>query len=197
MNLYKGLQNLKNHTTVIASPIDQNDIYEYIYGDLPSRASYYAIVFLVVTVGTFLSLTIVIYEQFGADPMKRTIINRLYSLVFSNLAVNFWIWGTLRVLRDIFGLLPSQKLTWVFCIAQSIGLSSFLFTTELTIFRYLYIVMWKGVRQINDDFWAKFLALSTYSISLYSCIVAHFCGRGSPWDQGQIIDIKDNGSFYK
>ena len=144
MNLFKGLQYFKNQTLVLASPTDQNDIYEYIYGDLPSRASYYAIIFLVVTVGTFLSLTIVIYEQFGADPMKRTIINRLYSLVFSNLAVNFWIWGTLRILRDIYGLLPSQKMTWVFCIAQSIALSSFLFTTELTILRYLYIVIWRS-----------------------------------------------------
>ena len=188
LNLNESVNKSEKHTETISTSIA---IYEYLYGDIPSRISYHIIIFLIVAVGSFLSLTIVAYEHFGADPMKRTIINRLYSLIFSNLFITFWIWWTLRVLRDVFGLMPSDQLTWVMCIVQSVGLSSVLFSTELTVFRFLYIVVWRGVKPINDEFWAKFLAPATYFVALYSCIIAHFCGSGSPFDQGQIIDIKD------
>ena len=190
-NSINRFDKIQNNTDILLSSIDQSVIYDYIYGDFPSRVSYYIAIFLIVTVGSFLSLTIVIYESFGADPMKRTIISRLHSLIFSNLVITFWIWGLFRILRDLYGLLPSEKLTFVLCITQSIGVSSVLFTTERTIFQFLYIVIWKSVRQINDEFWVKFLAVSSYSVAFFSCSIAHFCGRGSSWDQGQIIDIKD------
>ena len=191
INSINGVDKIHNNTVTISSSIDQSVIYDYIYGDFPSRVSYYIVIFIIVTVGTFLSLTIVIYENFGADPMKRTIINRLDSFIFSNLVITFWIWGLFRILRDLYGLLPSEKLTFVLFTTQSIGVSSVLFTTERTIFQFLYVVIWKSVRPINDEFWVKFLAISSYSVAFFSCSIAHFCGRGSSWDQGQIIDIKD------
>ena len=191
INSINVLDKIQNNTSTISSSIDQSVIYDYIYGDIPSRVSYYIVLFLIVTIGSFLSLTIVIYENFGADPMKRTIINRLHSLIFSNLVIQFWIWGLFRILRDLYGLLPSEKLIFALCTAQSIGLSSVLFTTERTIFQFLYVVIWKSVRPINDEFWVKFLAVSSYSVAFFSSSIAHFCGRGSSWDQGQIIDIKD------
>ena len=119
-NSINRFDKIQNNTVILLSSIDQSVIYDYIYGDFPSRVSYYIVIFLIVTVGSFLSLTIVIYESFGADPMKRTIISRLHSLIFSNLVITFWIWGLFRILRDLYGLLPSEKLTFVLCIAQSI-----------------------------------------------------------------------------
>ena len=102
INSINVLDKIQNNTATISSSIDQSVIYDYIYGDIPSRISYYIVIFLIVTVGSFLSLTIVIYENFGADPMKRTIINRLHSLIFSNLVIQFWIWGIFRILRDLY-----------------------------------------------------------------------------------------------
>ena len=114
INSINGLDNSQNDTAAISSSIDQSAIYEYIYGDFPSRVSYYIVIFLIVTVGSFLSLTIVIYENFGADPMKRTIINRLDSFIFSNLVITFWIWGVFRILRDLYDIFQLYAVTFFF-----------------------------------------------------------------------------------
>ena len=169
------------------SDSDLNDTYEYIYGDIASYICYYVANVLSLTVGPFLCGTIVMYEHFGADNQKRTIINRISSFIFSNITINSIIWGVLRILRDVYGLLPSRLVTWILAFHKSMQFSTILFATELAIVRFLYIVVWKRMKPINDEFWTRVLAMSTYLIALYSGLIVSFMGGFN--DVGGIVEI--------
>ena len=164
-----------------------NTIYEYLYGDVVPRISYYIVLVLILFVGTLLSISIVLYEHFGADSQKRTIINRLCSLIFSNIAINSCVWSVLRILRDIFGLLPTYITTWALFVLKTLNMSSVLFATELIIFRFLYIVIWKRMKTINDEFWIRVLAMSTYLIASLHCLASFLLGH--PFTLADIIDV--------
>ena len=176
-----------NGSTHTEMPHTSNIIYGYLYGDVVPRISYYVVLALILFMGTLISIAIVLYEHFGADSQKRTIINRLCSLIFSNIAINSCIWTILRILRDILGLLPTPITTWAFFVYKTISVSTILFATELTIFRFLYIVIWKRMKTINDEFWIRVLAMSTYFISSYVCLGTFLLGH--PFTLGDIIDV--------
>ena len=134
---------------------------------------------LILIVGPALYIAIVLYENFGADSQKRTIINRLCSFLFCNIAINSCIWGVTRILRDIFGLLPNYVFMWARFFFLSMGGSAALFATEITMFRFLYIVIWKRMKPINDEFWTRVLALSNYVISVTFFLAAYLVGDRS------------------
>ena len=163
-------------------------LYEYLYGDPFSRIVYYFWIALVLLLGPLACTTIVLYERFGADSQKRTIINRLSSLFFTNIAIQSIIWSILRILRDSVGLLPTHLITPVILVSVSIKLSSLLFITEFTVLRFMYIVVWKRMRTINDDFWSMVLAISTYLVAIYLAILVCL-GRNNRFDMGNIVDL--------
>ena len=164
------------------------DIYQYLYGDTLSCTLYYVVLVSILLVGPLLCLTIVFYEHFGLDRQKRTILNRLSSHIFSNIAINSFIWSLLRILRDNIGLLKHQVITPVALFSAGIWLSSTLFITELTVFRFLYIVVWKRLKAINDDFWNCILVLSNVLIAIYICVGIHLTGSHG-YDTGYIIEV--------
>ena len=54
-----------------------NAIYEYLYkANFASSLFYYVLLLIILIFGPFLCVTIVVYENFGSDRQKRTIINR-------------------------------------------------------------------------------------------------------------------------
>ena len=163
-------------------------VYEYLYGGYFQRISYYVVLILILLVGPFLSITIVFYEYFGSDRQKRTILNRLSSHIFLNIAINSVIWSILRILRDTLGLLNTSLITPVALFSGGIWISSTLFITELTVSRFLYIVIWKRLRAINDDFWNCVVLLSNILVAVYFCIGIHLCGSHG-YDTGYIIDV--------
>ena len=168
---------------------NSNAIYEYMYGDVASYIMYYVFIVLSLTVGPLLCISIVLYEHFGADRQKRTILNRILSFILSNIAILSFFWGLLRILRDALGLLPPLSITWLLFFTKSIAYSTHLFAAELAIFRFLFIVVWKRMKAINDEFWMTVLAMSTYLIAFYSVLTAHLIGSNlakSPW----IINVK-------
>ena len=170
------------------SDSDLNDIYEHLYGNMASYIVYYVVLVLSLTVVPLLCSTIVLYEHFGADSQKRTIINRISSLIFTNIAINSFIWAILRIMRDVYGLLPVTLVAWIFVFTKSIQTSTLLFASELTIFRFLYIVIWKRMKSINDEFWMRVLARSTYLMALYIRLVAFLTGMGLN-ELGEIIQV--------
>ena len=95
------------------------EIYNYLYGQLISRMAYYLVLGIVVVFGPFLGMLMVLFERFGADSQKRTIINRLCSFVFINISIMSFTWSTLRILRDNFGLLTSKLFDPLAIIYQS------------------------------------------------------------------------------
>ena len=143
---------------------------------------------LILLVGPFLSITIVFYEYFGSDRQKRTILNRLSSHIFLNIAINSFIWSIIRILRDILGLLNYSFITPVALFSAGIWISSSFFLTELTVTRFLYIVIWKRLKAINDDFWNCVLLLSNILVAIYFCIGIHLFGYHG-YDTAYIIDV--------
>ena len=65
---------------------------------------YYVLLLIILIIGPFLCVTIVLYENFGSDRQKRTIINRLSSHAFLNIAISSFIWSIIRIIRDNVGL---------------------------------------------------------------------------------------------
>ena len=163
-------------------------IYEYLYGGTFSCVIYYAVIALILVIGPLLCTAIVLYERFGTDRHKRTLINRLTSLIFINFALQSIIWSILRILRDTLGVLPSHMTTPILAIAHHLSLSSLLFVTELTTIRYMYIVVWKRMKAINDEFWGFVLMVSTHTISTFFVLSISLVGSHGH-EMETIIDV--------
>ena len=145
-----------------------NLVYEHLYGTIEGKIVLYVNLFLVYVIGPLLAVGIVIFEAFGGDSQKRTIVNRLLSFALGSLAIYSVITGSVRVARDIFGLLDFQLMVWIQLFAQFWKFAAILFYQQLTISRYLFIVVWKRMKIMDDQFWAFFLTSSTYLISLWA-----------------------------
>ena len=166
------------------------------YGNSTLYVTYYFGLAIVFILGPLLSLTIVFYERFGADRQKRTIINRLLSLIFINIAMQSCIWSVFRLVRDTVGLLEDDNILLVIMFSRVLSMSSLFFSTEVTILRFLYIVVWKRMKTINDDFWNVVLMISTYALSVFYSISTCFLG-GPSYNTEKITDITfHNNSRY-
>ena len=164
-------------------------IYEYLYkANFASSLFYYILLLIILIFGPFLCVTIVVYENFGSDRQKRTIINRLSSHVFSNIAINSFIWSILRIIRDNVGLLSHSLAASINSISAVVWISSTLFITELVIFRFLYIVVWRRMKEINDEFWHYILLLSNILISITFAVGNYLCGH-TGYDKVVIVDV--------
>ena len=177
----------------ISSEIDELSstsifLYEYLYGNVSSRICYYAVIALILFLAPLLCTSIVLYEHFGADRQKRTIINRLSSQFFINIAIQSIIWSIMRILRDVLGLLPTHLITPVIVVSNTMKLSSVLFLTELTVVRFLYIVVWKRMKLINDAFWNAVLMISTYLVAIYLAISV-FLTRNNTYNMGNVVAL--------
>ena len=183
---------LENDTEVhqLSKEIDHfsHEIYNYLYGDLIPRASYYLILGVIIVFGPLLGITMVLFERFGADSQKRTIINRLCSFVFINVSIMSFTWCTLRILRDNFGLLTSKLFEYISIILMWLDISTLLFITEITVFRFLYIVVWRRMKVINDEFWTTVLSKSTYLVVFYLSLVCYVV-NGPSYDSGEIVNV--------
>ena len=164
-------------------------IYEYLYkANFASSVFYYILLLIILIFGPFLCVTIVVYENFGSDRQKRTIINRLSSHVFSNIAINSFIWSILRIIRDNVGLLSHSLTASINSLSAVVWISSTLFITELVIFRFLYIVVWRRMKEINDEFWHYILLLSNILISITFAVGNYLCGH-TGYDKVMIVDV--------
>ena len=142
-----------------------NMLYHELYGNVEGKVVLYSSLFLTSIIGPALSMGIILFEQFGGDRQKRTIMNRLLSCTLINLALLSIHGGILRIVRDCYGLLPFGIMLWDNFFVSFLRANTLLFYIELSFSRYLYIVIWKRLRAINDDFWSAFLVLSTIMVS--------------------------------
>lgn len=139
--------------------------YNYLYGNLEGKLALYSSLFLSMIVGPALVIGIILYENFGGDRQKRTIMNRLLSWMLANLALFSILNGILRVVRDCYGLIPFDIMLWCNFAASFLKVNMVVFYNVLSIVRYLYIVVWKRMKVIDDDFWCVISVLSTIFVS--------------------------------
>ena len=76
-------------------------LYQYLYGDVSGKIVLYSNIVISSLVGPILMIGIVIFEMFGGDSQKRTIVNRLLSALLINTAIWSFLSGIIKTSRDL------------------------------------------------------------------------------------------------
>ena len=137
-------------------------LYEFLYGDFEGKIILYITIFFIFLIGPILMLGIVTFEMFGGDSQKRTIINRLLSGFLGNVAVFGFMMGVSRIIRDGYGLVDSQLGMCIQFTRMVLRNAAYLYYISLTIWRFLFIAVWKRMRGVDDNFFSTFITLSIY-----------------------------------
>ena len=147
--------------------------HEYLYGS-PSAKIAQAFFFLAThVVGPILIAGMIAYEKRGFDPQKRNVINRLQSILFENMIFVKTVIGLGKLLREIFGLVEFSVMIQIECLA-SIGFYNIsLLFIQITTIQFMYIVVWKRMKQINDEFWSFYLNITTTCLSTWLVLFDH------------------------
>ena len=116
---------------------------------------------------------IFVYEKFGIDAKRRTVINMLLSQVclahiFKNIfAIPFWIYGFF-VSPD--GILYALAI-WTSLVMGSIYYFSVICSCQIMLLKYLYLTKWPTMALLDDYFLATFVGFLNILISvLITCI---------------------------
>ena len=147
--------------------------HEELYGGPTASLSYMLLLVANHIIGPILLGGIIAYQRYGGDPQKRNIINRLQSFGLTNLIMCTTIQGIERMAREIFGLIDFDVMIWVECLLCIFLCNAILFFSEMSVLQFLYIVVWKRVKALNDEFWACFVIGTTNAVSIWVVLVDH------------------------
>ena len=162
-------------------------LYEYMYGGIQGQLILYSSTFLFSFVGPILMFGIVIFEMFGGDSQKRTIVNRLLSAVLVNTAMWSILIGITTIARSTIGLMDYDLALFLRLLAMFLRISISIFYDFLMISRFLFIVVWKRMRGVQDKFWMLFLVITTYVVSFW--IVGCIYLSGTHPNSGQLLPL--------
>ena len=146
-------------------------LYDFLYGDTSGKIILYSNIVLCSLIGPILMLGIVAFEMFGGDSQKRTIVNRLLSAVLINISIIGVIAGFTRVIRDVDGLIDFKLAMFLTLSTKFLRNAAIMLYNVLTIFRFLFIVVWKRMTGVHDKFWFYFIWCTAYLLSLWFIIV--------------------------
>ena len=147
--------------------------HEYLYGSPSAKIAQFFLMFINQVVGTILLAGIIAYEKRGGDPQKRNIINRLQSILFENMIVVKTVIGVGKLSREIFGLVDFSFMIWLeFVIGIALYNITLIFI-EIAVIQFMYIVVWKRMKQINDEFWSFYLNVTTSCLSFWLVLFDH------------------------
>ena len=124
---------------------------------------------------------IFIYEKYGIDSMRRTIINMLlsqicFAYIFLNIfAMPFWIYGN---------FVSSDGIEYHFTIWTGLVMTSvFYFTSlcmcQIMILKCLYLTKWSKMAMLDDHFAATFLGLSSILMAIVLSLIRFGMGEFS------------------
>ena len=147
--------------------------HEELFGSPTAKIAQITLYFINHIISPILFAGIIAYEKYGGDPQKRNIISRLQSIGIANIIITIEIHGMARLWREIFGLIDFDVMIWVECFYCMCGCNAIFFFAEMSVLQTLYIVVWKRVKAINDDFFALFLVITTNVISFWVVLVDH------------------------
>ena len=147
--------------------------HEYLYGSPSAKITRFFLMLINQVVGTFLLAGIIAYEKRGCDPQKRNIINRLQSILFENMIFVKSVVGLVKLSREIFGLIDFSVMIWFECFLSMGIYNIMLFFIEIAVIQFMYIVVWKRMKQINDEFWSFYLNITTTFLSTWLVLFDH------------------------
>ena len=145
--------------------------HEELFGYPTARFSQILLLIVNHIIGPILLSGMIAYEKYGGDPQKRNIINRLQSMSIASLIISTEIFGIVKILKETFGLIDFNVMIWIECLFCIFFCNTLLFFAEMSVLHLLYIVVWKRVKVINDEFWACFLSTATSVMSFWVVLV--------------------------
>ena len=148
-------------------------LHDSLYGSVPCKIIYIFLLVLTHILGPLALVGIIAYEKRSGDPQKRNIINRLQTFGITNQIIFSTILGLVRVWRELFGLIDLHSMIWIECFSYIAALNFLLLFNEMTVIQVMYIVVWKRVKEINDEFWAFFLSITTTCFSCWMTTAEH------------------------
>ena len=83
------------------------------------------------------------------------------------LRIDGLIWIDWDFNRDCYGLVDSRLILFIRVARMNAKIASYMFFFCLTIWRYLFIVVWKRMRGVQDNFFSTFISLSIYAFSAW------------------------------
>ena len=152
-------------------------LHDSLYGSVPCKIIYIFLLVLTHILGPLALVGIIAYEKRSGDPKKRNIINRLQTFGITNQIIFSTILGLVRVWRELFGLIDLHSMIWIECFSYIAALNFLLFFNEMTVIQVMYIVIWKRVKEINDEFWAVFLSITTTCFSCWITMAEHISNK--------------------
>ena len=168
-----SLHNYSIEIVSVSTNTELERLFAYMYGSMICKTSYILLLLLTHILGPLFLLGIIAFEKRGGDPQKRNIINRLQSIGISSHIIFTITIGLIRSWRGIFGLIDFDVMIWIECLAYTALSNCILIFDEMAIIQFMYIIVWKRVKGIDDEFWALFLSLATASVSFWMSIVEH------------------------
>ena len=175
MNVF--LHNFSIEILNVSTNMQLERLHDSLYGSVLCKIIYIFLLVLTHVLGPLAVVGIIAYEKRSGDPKKRNIINRLQTFGLTNQIIFSTILGLVRVWREIFGLIDFEIMIRIEWLSYIAGLNFLFLFNEMTVIQVMYIVVWKRVKEINDEFWAFFLSLTTTCISCWITTVEHISNR--------------------
>ena len=158
--------------TNVSTDFVLNNLHSQLYGSTLGKLGYFFMACLMnMVVGPILLSGITVFEVFSGDPQKRNVINRLMSLCSVHLILLSILIGCCQVWRGTLGLIDVHVMTWIEGVGEFLVSNVVLFYDEMTILRFLYIVVWKRVVELDDKLWTIVLCVVNYSWSFCLLII--------------------------
>ena len=175
MNSEISLENIVKATILpnATTNIELHNYHDDLFQSIPAKISYYVFVFITHVIGPTLMAGIISFEKWGGDSQKRNVINRLFSYALANLLVFTCLIGICRMWRDSVGVIDSKIMIWIECFGYISVTNFLLFTNQMAVLKYLYIVVWKRVKELDDGFWGFYLSTVTVCWSSFQCVIEH------------------------
>ena len=171
MNVF--LHNFSIEILNVSTNMQLERLHDSLYGSVPCKIIYIFLLVLTHVIGPLAVVGIIAYEKRSGDPKKRNIINRLQTFGLTNQIIFSTILGLVRVWREIFGLIDFEIMIRIEWLSYIAGLNFLFLFNEMTLIQVMYIVVWKRVKEINDEFWAFFLCTTTTCFSCWITTVEH------------------------
>ena len=173
MNVSLGSINTTLEILKVSTNTKLERLHDEMYGTFGSKIGYYILLIISHILAPVLLAGMIAFEKRGGDPQKRNIINRLQSIGIINQILFTLIVGLVRFWREVFGLIDLDVMIWIDGFA-CIFLHNLIITfDEMTIIQFFYIVVWKRVKRIDDEFWASCISVMTTGVSIWLSFAVH------------------------
>ena len=138
--------------------------FQGLYELQPSKTILVILSVILTLVNLILSSGIIWFEKFGSD-QRRTLLNKLVSMVSSRLVHWMVICQTGDIIRYSFGPLPTSVCSFVSIYKASVRFQVQLIFVAMYVTKYIFVLHLKNPSAITEDFWSIFINLLIHGCS--------------------------------